>query len=211
MDSVSFMRVFEWLSELGEESEIVIEEVAEVIDAVSHHGDAFNAEAESESAVYLCIDIVAFEDVRVDESGAAEFDPFAIKEFGGGDGVIDAGFDEREEVGAESNFNFGAEHGAGEDTEGAFKMGHADAFIDHEAINLVKGVVVGAVNGFVAECATDGEVAEGWFDGFENARLEGRALSAENEVVGDVEGVLLVHCGVVGGVVETFEVVFESF
>lgn len=90
-------------------------------------------------------------------------------------------------------------------------MGHGNAFVDHEAIHLVEGVGVGAVDGFVAESAADGEDSEGGLGVFEDAALEGGALGAEDEAVFDVEGVLLVHGGVVGWIVEGVEVVFEVF
>lgn len=79
MDSVNFMG----LGELGKEPEVVIEEVAEIIDAVSHHGDAFDSESECESAEFAGVDAVSFKDIGVDESGTAEFNPFAVEQFRG--------------------------------------------------------------------------------------------------------------------------------
>ncbi len=171
---------FEGLGELGKESEVVVEEVAQVIDAVSHHRDPFDTEAECESAKFSGVDAVPFEDIGVDESSPAELDPLAVEKLGSGDRVIDAGFDEGEEVGSEADIDFGAEHGAGKFSEGAFEVGHGDAPINHEAVHLVECVVVGAINGFVAEGAADSEDSEGGLLSFEDSALEGGALGTEN-------------------------------
>lgn len=88
-------------------------------------------------------------------------------------------------------------------------MVHSDASVDHEAIDLVEGMVVGAVDGFVTERSADGKDAQGWRSGLEDSALEGGALGAEEEIIGDVERILLIHCGVVGRIVEGIEVVFE--
>lgn len=71
------------LGELTKESEIVVEEMAKVVDTVRHHGNALDSESEGESAIDFGIDVVSFEDVGVDETCATEFDPFTVEQFGG--------------------------------------------------------------------------------------------------------------------------------
>lgn len=67
------------LGELVEEPEVVFEEHAEVVGSGGHHGDAFDAESEREAGIGVGVDAVGFEDVGMDEAGAAEFDPFSTK------------------------------------------------------------------------------------------------------------------------------------
>ena len=67
-----------WCLELGEEADVVGEEVAEVVDAVGAGAEAVEAEAEGEALPLLGVDAAAGEHVRVDHAAAAELEPRAV-------------------------------------------------------------------------------------------------------------------------------------
>ena len=103
--------------------------------------------------------------------------------------------------------------------EGAFKVGEGDVCVDAEAFDLVEDGGVGGVGGVVAVNFAGDDGAEGWVPREHGADLDGGGVGAHEEAValrlaflpGDLEGVLCVARGVVGGEVEGFEVVEVGF
>ena len=63
---------------LLEETQIVLEEQADVGDAVLSHGEALDAEAEGPTGVFFTVDTDGVEDVRIDHTTAAHFHPAFI-------------------------------------------------------------------------------------------------------------------------------------
>jgi len=65
-----------WLpSELVEEAKVVLEEQANVGDAVLAHGKAFDAESEGPAGVLFAVDADGVKDVRIYHTAAAHFNP----------------------------------------------------------------------------------------------------------------------------------------
>src|SRR5690606_23413210 len=62
-------------SELGEEADVVGEEVAQVVDAVAGRGQAVDAEAEREPLPLVGVEPAVAEHVRVDHAAAAQLEP----------------------------------------------------------------------------------------------------------------------------------------
>lgn len=56
--------------ELLEESQVVLEEQAQVVDLVFQHGDALNAHTEGKTCVFLWVDTARNQDVRVAHAAA---------------------------------------------------------------------------------------------------------------------------------------------
>jgi hypothetical protein len=84
------------------------------VDAVAHHDEAGEAEAEGPALVFFGVDAAGFEDIFVDHAGAHEFDPaaffadaaaFACAEEAG-EIELEAWFDEGEVAWAEAHGDF---------------------------------------------------------------------------------------------------------
>src|SRR5688500_15580114 len=96
-------------SELAEEADVVLDEQADVVDAVLAHGDPLDAEAEGPAGVFFGVDAARLEDVGVDHPAAAELDPLAaVFE---PDVHLGRRLGEGEEAGAEPDFGVRAEVG----------------------------------------------------------------------------------------------------
>ena len=158
------------LSELAEEAGVVFDEEADIFDAVLDHGEAGEAHAEGVAGEFGGVEgVVAAglvdggEDGRVDHAAAGDFDPFWGFAF---DLEFHVDFETRlgegEEVGAEADFGFVAEHGAVEEFEGAFEVGEADVGVDVEAFELVEDGEVGGVDFIAAIGGAWGDDFNGW-------------------------------------------------
>src|SRR5688572_17625160 len=64
------------VSKLAKETQVVLDEMADVVDGVFPHGDALDAEAEGPAGIGFGVDFAGGEDVGVHHSAAAELDPF---------------------------------------------------------------------------------------------------------------------------------------
>src|SRR3546814_15182181 len=72
------MRISDWSSDVCSsdlETDVALEHVAEVLDAVAEHQGAVDAHAEGEAGVGLRVDAAGDEDARVHDSTAAPLDP----------------------------------------------------------------------------------------------------------------------------------------
>src|SRR5690606_24173175 len=66
------------LAELRQEPQVVIEEQAQVVDAVAQHRQALYAHAEGEAGIFLRVDAGHAQDVRVDHAAAHHFQPAGL-------------------------------------------------------------------------------------------------------------------------------------
>ncbi len=89
----------------------------------------------------------------------------------------------------------------------AEEVGEGDVFVDVEAFDLVEEDVGTAADGLVAVDGAGSDDADGGFVLLHDAELGVGGMGAEEHVGGDVEGVLHVAGGMVGGEVEPFVVV----
>jgi len=121
------------------------------------------------------------------------------------------GLGEGEEVRAETDFGFVAEHGAVEVFEGAFEVGEADVFVDVEAFELVEDGEVGGVDFIATVGGAGGDDFNGWGLFLHGADLHGGGVGAEEFSGVEVEGVGVVARGVVGGGVEGIEAMEFAF
>src|ERR1019366_4329520 len=99
---------------------------SEVVNAVSKQRNAVDTEPKRKSRIPLRVDAVPFQNRRVDEAGAAEFQPSAVFESGAGDGEVNARFHKGKEVRSEARDDVFAKHRPGEGSKCAFKLSHRD-------------------------------------------------------------------------------------
>lgn len=177
-------------AELAEEAHVVLEEHAQVADAVLEHGHTFHAQAEGEAAhiggiahggEHGGVHHAAAQDLHP-AGGLAHAAGFAVDmalaaahatadvHFGGG-------FREGEEAGAEAHFGMAAEHGAHEGGEGAAQMGHADVLAHHQAFHLMEHGGVGQV-GVAAVDLAGSHDGQGRLAAQHGTHLHGRGVQA---------------------------------
>ena len=63
---------------LLQELQVVLEEQAQVVDAVFQHGDAFHTHAEGETGVFFWVDAAGSEDVGVAHATTQDFNPTCV-------------------------------------------------------------------------------------------------------------------------------------
>ena len=64
--------------ELLEELQIVLEHQADVVDAILEHGDALDADAESETGILVRVDVAVLQHLAVDDTAAENLDPAGV-------------------------------------------------------------------------------------------------------------------------------------
>ncbi len=89
------------------------------------------------------------------------------------------------------------EHGLGKQSERRAQVCHGNALINDQTLKLMEQRRVGSVNGVRAINAAGADDADGGLLHLHDARLNGRGLGAEQNLVRDVEGVLRVACRVI--------------
>ena len=209
-------------SERGGEADVALEHVAHVGDAVAEHQGAVDAHAEREAGVAVVVDAARGEHARVDHAAAAPLDPaLALAGAAVVDGGVQAAADEAAQVDLGGGLGEGevrrteagadplAEHRRGEVVEGALEVGHGDALVDAESLDLVEHRAVRGVVLIGAEDATGRDDVDRRRAGQHRARLHRAGLGAQHEVVlGRLgpEGVLHGAGRVVGPEVEGVEV-----
>ena len=139
------------------ESQIILPEIADVIDAVSQHGDALGAEAEGETGVALGVVAAVAQDVGVHHAAAADLQPAAAA-----DGAALAaaqkalhvefrgGFGEWEEARPETRTHVLSEQASGQVGERGLQVAEGDAFTHRDAFDLVELRLVARVGLFIA-------------------------------------------------------------
>src|SRR5512140_3013152 len=135
-----------------EEPHVVLEEEAQVRDAVEEERDAVYSHPEGEPGVFLGVDPAVPEHVRVDHAGAHDLDPARARARAARGALrgarapaedarhrdVDARLDEREERRAETDLRIGREESPRERGERALEVRERDALAHREAFHLVE-------------------------------------------------------------------------
>jgi len=85
--------------ELPQKPQVILEEQGEAVNSMEDHRHPVKPEAKCPAGVFGWVDTCSSEDVWMDHSGTAHFQP-AVAPL---DGYFNAGFDKREVVGAKAN------------------------------------------------------------------------------------------------------------
>lgn len=175
------------LRKLAQKAGVVLDEEADVLDAVLNHGKSVETHAEGVAGelgrvegVVASTFVDGREDSGVDHATAGDLDPLGLFAF---DLEFDVDFKawlgEGKEVRAEANFRFIAEHGAVEVFESTFEVGEANIGIDVETFKLIEDGEVGGVD-FVAPIGGSGcNDFDGWTLLFHGANLHAGGVGAE--------------------------------
>src|SRR5579883_3515469 len=195
--------------------------MSDVVDAIPEHGQTLDSHTECKPAPFLGIDADAPENIGIDHAAAEQFQPAAITasaaaaafakwaltvEFG-------AGLGEGEEVGTKTRFERFAEKRPDKSAQGSLQLSHGNVAIDKQTLDLMEKRVLAGVYLFVAINPPGRNDAQGRFGVLHDADLHGRCLAAQQDIRPDtgVESVLLVACRVVGGCIQSIEIVVVGF
>ena len=200
--------------ELLEELQVVLEHQADVVDAIFQHGDALDADAKGEAGVLIRVDVAVLQNLAVDDAAAQNFDPAGVLAQGAALAValeaadidLDAGLGEREVGRAQAGAGVGTEQLLHEGVQGTLQIAQGDALVHDQTFHLVEHGAVGRV-GVGTEDAAGDEHLDGRLLRIHGADLAAGGLGAEQELIGQVEGILHIAGGVVLRDVQAGEVV----
>jgi len=142
---------------LLQEPEIVVPEVADVVDAEAQHGDALHAEAEGEAGKARGVVAAITQHVGMHHPAAADLQPTAAAHPAASPLALEAldvelsrGLGEREVRGAEARARVRAEQAARHIGERALQVAEGDAFTYRQPFELVELCLVAHVHLLVA-------------------------------------------------------------
>src|SRR5919109_3381008 len=208
----------------GEPADVVVGQGAQVGQARAEHERPLDAGAGGEPGYLVGVVAAGAEHVGVDHAGAEQLDPSlaaagpaadpAAAADEAGDVHLGARLHEREVRGPQADFSVLAEVGAGEGQQRALHVGHGDALVHGQHLDLVEHRHVGGVGGVGAVAAARDHHVHRRRAGQHGADLHRRGVGAQHQVgvlapvaAGDVEAVLHGPGRVVAGDVEGLEVV----
>ncbi len=140
---------------LPEESQVVLVEVADVIDAVEHHGEALEAHAEGVAGPGRGIIANGLIHGWVDHAAAADFNPLLVHlgQVPGGEVDLETGFGVAEVVRTEPRLGVGAEERGKDVVKQRLEVADGHVLVDIEAFKLVEVGAVGGIGGVAPERA----------------------------------------------------------
>ncbi len=231
----STQRGTERSGELFEEAHVSGVELADVGDAVQHHGDTLDAHAEGEAGdLFRVVGIVGGvelaallgdggEDRGIDHAAAEQLDPAGVLALAAAcasaedaaDLHVGRGLGEGEEAGEEARLDGRAEERLHGVIERALEIGEGDVGVDAEAFDLMEDGRVRGVGGVVAMDLAGDDDADRRSLRDHGADLHGRGVGAHQQAVAggtgllacDLKRVLGIARGVVLRKVECLEVV----
>ena len=187
--------------ELLEETHIVLEEVADVIDTVAKHRNALDAHTESVAAVLLGIDAIVLEDRRIDHAATENLEPtraFAdAAAFAAAESAADIHLGRRlgeGEIGwAETDLDVGAEHLLSEIEEHLLEIGEGDILGNIEALDLMENAVRTSRNGLIAEDAAREDGTDRGLLALHLADLDRTGVGAKEDIGVGVDEERILH------------------
>src|SRR2546425_2396720 len=198
--------------ELPQEAQVVLEEQADVVDAVLEHRDALAAQAERPAGDLFGIVADVPEHLRVHHPGAQDLEPAVLADAAAAATAeeaehVDLGgrLREREKRRAEADARPRPEHFASEEFQRPFEVRHRHLAVDRQPLDLVehrrvRDVRIAAIDPAGAD-DTDRRAL-----GLHGADLHGGGVGAQERVFREVEGVLHVPRGMILGDVQGLEV-----
>ena len=143
---------------LTQKAQVILEEQAQIIDAVTQHREALAAHAEREAGVAFRIDVAGAQHVRMDHAAAEHLEPRARAILAiPADIDFGAGLDEREIARPETHLEIALEERTHESGERALEIGEADVLADQQALGQPPSLPAGAS---LALRATDQDLTE---------------------------------------------------
>ncbi len=208
-----------------EKSHIVLEHQTNIVERIHQRTHSLQAEAEGEARINLRVNIAGSQNIRVNHSRTAEFNPartfarataFVFKRAGAaafetGKIKLRARLGEREVRRAQANARFLAEQTAQPFADRAFQVRHRDIFVHAQTFNLMKHRRVRQVGRVAAENSAGRDDANRHAASFHCANLHGRSLRAKRETVCRVESILRFTRRMTFGNIKRVEVIIIGF
>src|SRR5690606_29306906 len=205
-------------TELLQEAQIVLEEDAQVVDAVAQHGQPLQAGAEGIAGVALGIDADVAEHFRMHHAAAQHFQPAGVLADAAALAAADHAADvdlgrrlrEREIGRPEPHVQVALEEVAQELRQDALEVGEAHALVHQQAFHLVEHRRVGQVRvAAIGASRRDNPYRRPLL--FHHPDLHRRGVGAQQAVGVEIERVVHRPRRVMGGDVERLEVVVVVF
>src|SRR5262245_12998893 len=205
----------ELAGELAQEPEVPGREVPDLLDAVAHHRQAVDAEAEREARPLRGVDPARAQDVRVDQAAAEEFHPARpladraarSRADEAAQVELERRLGEREERRPQPDLDLLAEDLGQQFPQRRDEVPDVDLAVDDDALDLVERVLVRRVERLVSEHAADRDGADRRLARLHGADLDRRRVCAQEAAVLEPRRVLVVARGMVARDVEGLEVV----
>src|SRR6185436_9440847 len=186
-----FQVTFTRSSELGQEADVVREEIPEVGHAVAEHDEPLHARAKGESGPALRIVSDFAEHVRMHHSRPQNLEPSArqgaahLASLPAAEEATDvddrAGLDERIVRGTEADLRLRAEELLQELVQRSFEVGHADVLVHVEPFDLVELKEVRRVHRLVPVHAPRADDSKGRLGNLHGADLDGGGVRPEDD------------------------------
>src|SRR5262249_34973476 len=201
--------------ESPEEAQVVLEEEAQIVDAVLQHRDALDAHPERPARVVLRIVADVLQHLRVHHPAAEDLEPAGLLAHTATVAVtgeaqhvhLGRGLRERKEGRPEADPRARPEHLAREELERPLEVGHRDAAVDRQPFDLVEHRGVRHVDDVAAIDLARHDDAHRRLLRQHRADLYRRGVGPQEGAVREVERVLHVPGGMVARDVERLEVV----
>src|SRR5215211_6094257 len=207
----------------GQPADVVVGQGAQVGQAGAEHERPLDAGPGGEAGDLVGVVAAGPEHVGVDHAGAEQLDPaLAAAGAAAGPGAaadeaghvdLGPGLDEREVGGAQADLALLAEVGPGVGEQGALQVGHGQAAVDGQDLDLVEHRDMGRIRRVGPVAAPEVDRVHRRRPGLQGPDLHRRGVGAQHQLARppvarlDVEGVLHGPGRVVGGDVEGLEVV----
>ena len=192
--------------------------MADVADAVFHHRQPGQPEAESETAVLVRVDAAELQNPGMHQAAGNQLDPAVAAGRTAGAAAeqavqveFETRFDEWKKTGPEPDFHVPLEHFAEQRFHHADQVGHGNILVDHQSFALEKRVFVARVDRLITETATGKNAPERSPEPTESPNLVGRGVRPEQHVVLEPERVLHVPGRMVRRDVDRLEIVELRF
>ena len=173
-----------------QEAQIVLEERAQVVDAVAQHRKAFHAQAEGKAGVALRIDAAVAQHVRMHHAAAEHFQPARAAVFGvPADVDFGRGLGEGEIARAETHLEVALEERADEFGQRALQVGEARCLVDQQAFDLVEHRRMRLVRVAAIDLARR-DHADRRLAALHRTDLHRRGMRAQQAAIAEIEGVV---------------------
>src|SRR5690606_29524624 len=184
-------------AKLGKEAQIVVEEQAQIVHAVTQHGQTLHAHAEGKALKLLGVDARGTEYVRVHHAATHDFQPAGLLAYPAGATAAHYALDihlggrlrEREERGPEAHLQILLEEHLQEFGDGALEISKTDLTIHQQPLNLMEHRGMGQV-GVAAIDATRADDTNRRLLAFHGPHLYRRGVGAQQGVGVEIEGIV---------------------
>ena len=218
---VSFLQIYiirySLCLELVQETHIVLIEITDIGDLEPAHDQALQTDAECIARILVRINAADLENLRVNHAAAQNLNPALTVAYRAVRILtvalealivhLSGRLGKREVVRTEADNRLLTVQLLRKHFENSLQIGHADALVDDQTLDLMEQRGMGRIDVVTAEYTARCNDADRRLLVFHRADLNRRGLRAENNIIGYIEGVLRITCRMILRNVQGFEIV----